>query len=262
MKKDKILVSVTNLNEIEAYKKIGITNFLFTIPEFSLDPLCFELAELEKIEGHVYLNINKIMDTKSLERLKTKINDFSFVRGIFFDDLGVYQIFKDAKIPLIWHQAHFGTNSASINFWLDKVASAMLSNELTLLEVKNILSKVTRPVIFNVFGQNMAMYSKRRLLSAFGQFKGLNLGTRAILQIGNQNEFIAHENSEGTVLYYHKYFNYLPFLKEINDEKIWFYYVNPFGLRAEEVIAIINGQPLSSEEKFLHHETIYKLEPR
>ena len=70
MKTNKIIININNLNEIEEYKKIGITNFLFAVHEFSIGYTSFSLDEIKNVDANIYLLINRIMDTKSIDEFK------------------------------------------------------------------------------------------------------------------------------------------------------------------------------------------------
>ena len=50
--KNKFLVSINNLLDIEKYKKVGITTFLFPLEDYTVGyPTCFSITEINKIEG-------------------------------------------------------------------------------------------------------------------------------------------------------------------------------------------------------------------
>jgi len=260
MKSEKILIKVNKLSEIKAYQKIGIANFLFGLKGYSIEDPVFILQEIKSVQGNIYLDLNKMLDTKGIEAFKILIKDLSFVKGIFFDDLGLYQVLKDTNIPLIWHQSHFVLNSLSINWWLKRVKSVCLSNELTKDEITVILNQCSKPIVLNVLGRNQAMYSRRYLLSSFSRAKGLKTMKKARLATNNGHQFLAKETIDGTTLYYYNYFNYLPLTKSINDDKIMLYYINSTGLTPKKAINLINGGKMVSNEDFLNHRTIYKLE--
>lgn len=261
MKNNKILLSINNLEDIVKYKEIGITNFLFALEDFSVGYQTFKLKDLVNLDINIYLNINIIMDSKKIVEFKKIINKLTFVKGIFFEDVGLYHILKVTKIPLIWNQAHFVINSRSINFWLERVESVSLANELTTDEIKYILNNTNKPLIMPVYGLNMAMYSRRYLLSYFNQYNNLKLVKRGFLTVNNQNKcFYTIENKNGTILFYNKPFNYIPYLNEFDDQKILFYLINHPHINFEMVNNLINHQETISEEKFLKEKTIYKLE--
>ena len=135
MNKSKLLININNLNEISEYKKIGITNFLFAIKDFSIGYNTFTLNE---IPDNSYILINRVMDTKTIEELKTIKDELKRFKGIFFEDLGVYNILRDLGVELIWFQNHFTINKESVNFWLNKVDSVLLGNEITSGEIEEL----------------------------------------------------------------------------------------------------------------------------
>ena len=67
------------------------------------------------------------------------------------------------------------------------------------------------------------------------------------------------ENEYGTVLFYNKYFNLIPELDNINDDKILMYYIDPNGLTSKEVIAILKGKKIDYDNKFYENKTVYKV---
>lgn len=259
MKNNKILIRINRIDEIEIYQKNGINNFIFALEHFSIGYPAFKIDQLNNIKGNLYLLINRIFDSELIEDFKKEIPKLKFVKGIFFEDLGIYNLLKNNNIPLIWDQFHFVVNSVSINSWLNRVHSVNLSSDLTLDEIKYILSKVNKKIILPVLGNNMAMYSRRYLLKSYTIYKNFKYNNQVILNTGNNNLFKAVETEHGTVLFYNQIFNYLNYLKELNDDKILFYYLNALDLSAEDILAIIKGKKIMSEEKFLHHKTISKL---
>ncbi len=258
MKTNKILLNIDNIKDIKKYKKIGITNFLFALKEFSIGDNLFELDELKNLNVNVFLDLNLIMDTEKMDNFKKIIPELDFVKGIFFEDVGIYYLLKDKNIPLIWNQSHFVINSKSINYWLKLVKSANLSNELTLNEIKEILNKVNSKIVMQVFGLNKAMYTTREILSFFSKHKNIKKIDEGILKVHNQDiSYKVKESKEGTILYYNKPFNYIPYLNEIDDSKILFYLISDANY--EILKKLLNNEDVNSDEKFLHEKTIYKL---
>ncbi len=259
MESNKILISINKLEDINEYKKIGITNFLFALENYSIGYNTFSIEELRNLDINVYLNINIIMDTQTIESFKKIVPELNFVKGIFFEDVGLYRVLRDDNINLYWNQAHFVINSRSINFWLNKVSSAVLSNELTIDEIKYIITTAIKPVVLPVYGHNISMYSRRYLLAYFNKYKNPKLINNAILSPDDNTSFLAVENRKGTALFYNKPFNYIPYLDNFDKENIKFYYIDSINTKLEDIIKLINGEKLVSEEKFLNEKTIYKL---
>lgn len=256
MKKQKVLININNLDEINEYKKIGINNFLFALEGFSIGYNSFELNDIPK---ESFILINRVLDSKDIDNLKLIKDDLVKYKGIIFEDLGVYQIFKDSDIDLIWNQAHFGTNLSSINIWLDKVSSAVISNEITKEEITDIVSGVKKPVVFNVFGKNMIMYSRRTLLSNFNKYNELEKYNDMVLgENHTNNNFLVKESSFGSAFFNNEYFNYIEFSDSLNDDNIRFYLVLNLDLNVDKVIDVLNGESFGNDG-FLNKKTVYRM---
>lgn len=259
MKTNKILVRINEFDEIEKYKKLGISNFLFPIEEFSIGYNTFSIDDLKELKENIYLLANRVLDNKGIDNFKKIIDKLSFVKGIIFEDIGIYNLLKNTNIPLIWNQNHFAVNSTSINIWLSKVSSALVSNELEINELKNVLENVDKPVVLPILGLNMAMYSRRYLLSFFNTYNHLKEVKRGILRTNNNKEFLAIENEFGTVLFYNKYFNLFDVLDDIDDDKVLFYYIDPNNLKVQDVLEFLNGKKIEFDNGFLENKTIYRI---
>ena len=259
MRRDKILVRINNLDEINDYKKLEISNFLFAIEDYSIGYNTFKLDDLSKLDVNVYLLVNRVLDNEGIDSFKKIIDKLVFAKGIIFEDIGVYEVLKDKGIPLIWNQNHFAVNSRSINIWLDKVSSVVISNELEKSELEFVLDKVNKRVVLPVLGLNMAMYSRRYLLSFYNAYKGLKTLKRALLKTDNGKEFIAVENKYGTVLFYKNYYSLLDDVNEFNDDKVLFYYIDPNMLNTIEVKELLEGKKSDFINPFYENKTVYRI---
>ena len=249
----KYLININQLNEIEEYKKIGITNFLFAIPDFSIG---YKVIPIKDIPDDGYIFINRLLDTNDVMKLKEIKKDLLRFKGIIFEDISVYQIFKDTSLELIWNQAHFATNTSSINFWLDHVSSAIISNEITKEEIEYIVEHISKPVIINIFGRNNIMYSRRTLLSNFNKYNNLEEYNNMNLKTNN-SDFYAIEDEHGTLLFNNEYFNYINKLN-IDDDKIKYYMILNLDFSVSKIKEIIDGLPIG-DDGFLYKKTVYKL---
>lgn len=264
MKKEKILINIENLSDIEKYKKIGINNFLFAINNYSIGYKSFDLKKIINIECNKYLLINRVLNNKDIDNIKNIINDLIKFDGIIFEDISIYNILKDYNIKLIWNQNHFATNFKSINYYLDILDSAVISNELTFNEVDEILNKVNKKVILNVFGKNPVMYSRRTLLTNFNTYFNIDSDKEMILdETISNNKFYVKEDNNGTFIFNNKYFNIIKYLNKLNDNNILFYLIYPNNLDYDNIIKIINeDKSIEYDDGFMNKKTIYKLGDR
>ena len=256
MNLSKVLININSLGDLEEYKKIGITNFLFALKDYSIG---YQEFDLEDIPKDSYILINRVLDTKGIDGIKAIKDILLEYKGIIFEDLGIYNIFKDSDIELIWAQAHFGTNTESINYWLSKCESALLSNEITKEEITDIVNNAIKPVVFNVLGKNMIMYSRRTLLTNFNKYNNLDEVNDVVLdETHTNNKFYAHETSNGTAVFNNEYFNYIDFSKSLDDSKIKYYLIYNLDLSIDEIKNIIDGRPFGNDG-FLNKKTVYRM---
>ena len=117
MKTSKVLININNLSEMDDYKKVGISNFLFAVNSLSIG---YNTFDIDDIPDNSYLLINRVFDTEALELFKSIIPKLNRFKGIFFEDLSILHLLKDSNLELIWNQAHFVTIYSSINYYLDE----------------------------------------------------------------------------------------------------------------------------------------------
>jgi len=260
MKKEKILINIENLSEINEYKKIGINNFLFALDYFSIGYNSFDILELKELDCNKYILLNRILNSSDVDKLKSIKEELLNCDGIIFEDIAVFNIFRDYDIDLIWNQTHFATNYSSINYFLNLVSGVVISNEITYQEINEILEKSNKSLILNVFGKNPIMYSRRTLLSNFNKNFNLSDNKDVILSEPiTKNEFKVVETEFGTYVKNNTYFNLIPYLNELNNDKISFYLIYPDKLSYREMLDYINGKMDGTNDGFRNKKTIYKL---
>ena len=257
-----ILISVDDIKYLNDYRKVGVSAFLFALEDFSVGYKTFSLAEIKKIDvSNKYIFINRILDCHDIDKLKNIITSLNGIKGIVYEDIGVYNLIKEAKIDieLIFFQNHFGTNTSSVNYWLDKVDSIFLSSEITEDEIKNIVKNAKKSVCLLLYGYNQVMYSRRLLLKNWSEefnipYKNYNFITDKATKVS----FRAYENKYGTVMYSENIYNAKSLIKLKN---IKYFYVNPTMIEHKKVMNFLNTYNISNGEDdgFLNRKTIYKL---
>lgn len=257
-KKTKFLVSINNINDISDYKKVGINTFLFALKDYSVGyETYYSIDEINKINEKKYVLINRLLNTKEIDNLKNIIKDIK-CNGIIFEDIGLVNILKDLNVEKILFMNHFNTNSMSINYNLEYVDSVVISNELTYDEYKDILSKVNKEVVLNVFGYNQIMYSKRKLLSNFND--NFNLEKTYKNEIKDQNgdtRFKILEQDNETIVLSNKIFDGS---RLIDLDNVKYYYLNTSFISIDDVFKFINNETISNtDDGFLTHATYYKV---
>lgn len=262
----KVLIYVDDLNHINDYRKAGVSAFLFGLEGYCVGYKTYSLEEIEKIDvSNKYIILNRVLDCKDIDNLRNILLKFTNIKGLIFEDIGVYNMARDMGIELemILFQNHFGTNSCSVNFWLDRVDSMFISNEITKNEVITIVENVSKPVVLHLFGYNQVMYSRRLLLTNWSEeFEIPNKNTNVITDRATKVKFRAIENEYGTVMYSDKIFNGKELL---GLDNVKYYYVNTMLVNHNEVMDFLTNELHTSDNEdngFLDKETIYKLKER
>lgn len=263
--KNKFLVTITDLEQIEVCKKARITNFLFPLKDYCVGyPKTFQI---EEIKEECYLYLNRILDSEAYESLREILKTLpSNIKGLVFEDFGVITLIKELnlKLELILYQTHFATNSQSVNENLEFVDSIVISTDITKKEIASILASTKKPLVYVLYSLVPAMYSRRTLLKNFSdEFQTEQKKIVTLEEKVSKKKFIAVENEYGTVLYHDKYLNGID---DCLDENIKFYWINPV-LQEENfsrvLQEILNGTKTLEETEdrgFLDKETIYRIE--
>ncbi|MBQ6333721.1 MAG: U32 family peptidase [Erysipelotrichaceae bacterium] len=143
--------SIEELRQINRYCKTFNKKFYIVMDNF--------ISEDEKMQMYDYLDVIDSMN----------------VDGIYFHDLGVYDAAKSyGLIPkLIYDGKTVLCNSLDCAFMLERGLNAvMISRELTLEEVTQIVKNNPGKIDMQVFGHLRMSYSKRRFLKNY--FKQIN----------------------------------------------------------------------------------------
>lgn len=255
-----LLVYINDINKLNDYKKVGVSTFLFALQDYSVGYLnTYTIDEINDFDCTSFVLINRVLDCDSVDKLKNILPNIK-VKGIIYEDIAVYNMVKELNLDLelICFQNHFNTNIGTINYWLDRVDSVMVCNELTKEEIINITNNAKKEVCVQIYGYNQAMYSRRLLLSNYqNEFNIDKNNTSLLTEKVTKIQFHAVENNYGTVLYSGNVFNGLELLK-LNNIK--YFYINSTLLDDNNIIEIIkNNKSNIGDSGFLYKETIYKL---
>ena len=257
MKQLNFLIIVSDSISLKEYDNV---NYVFPLSSFCVGFI--KTYNIEDIKvSNAYLYLNRLLDTLSINALKDILYNLpSNIKGIIFEDLGVYELVKDLKLTKILYTVHSNCNYQTINAYLKKVDSVVISPDITLDETKEILKMVDKKVVLYGLGHLSYMYSRRTLNTNYA----LNFGYQAdeILKLNesiSNMPFFSVENNYGTVLYDDKIYN-AHMLKD--EDNVLAFLINSFetNLDTDELIkAFLNNKIEKQTTGFLQQKTIYKL---
>ena len=261
-----ILIYVDKLEYISDYRKAGVSAFLFGLSDYCVGYNTYDLDSIINCEvSNKYLLINRVIDCDGIDKLKEILRNIQGIKGIVFEDIGVLNVINELNLDVekMLFQNHFGTNKDSINFWLDRVDSVFVSNEITYEEIDYICKNVNKGLVLHLYGYNQVMYSRRLLLSNWSdKFNIEKKYTNVISDKATGIKFRVMENEYGTVMYSENIFNGSRLL---GLDNVKYYYVNTTMVDHDVIMDFLcNKEHCSDLEDngFLDKETIYKLKGR
>ena len=175
-----------------------------SIISFSLDDI---KDIVSKVSCEVFVKINKNLLNKDIDNITEimKKLDKLKIAGIFFYDIAILEICRELKlnIDLVWNQTHMVNNYKTCDYYYSKgVKYALLGKEITLDEIKEIISKSKITSMVEVVSRPSVAFSKRKLVTNYYKDLGIE-GKNSILvkeKVTDSNyRFI--EDSNGTSIF-------------------------------------------------------------
>ncbi len=224
-----IIVKPKNVYNLDKYIKMKANAFIFGMKDLSVSPtavinvnsLNYLRKKLPK-NIKIFVSIDKNIFDKDIKILKKTLLSLEYLHidGILFYDFSILELKEELKltIPLIWNQNFFVTNYMTCNYYKNdlNVFNAVISNEITLEDIKQMVSKTTNNFFINAFGYQLMAYSKRKLISNY--FKYIKKPNLKIYHhiIDKNIKYNIKQEKEGTSLISSYILNTL---NEINDFK-------------------------------------------
>lgn len=218
--------------DLEEYIKLGVNTFLLPLRDFSVEySKYYSLDEIKKIREkypkiELFISINKNIMNEEIDSLKDiliqvdKLN----IKGIFFYDSALIRLKKKLKlnISLVWAQTHMVTNYNSCNYYYDNgVEYAMLSKELRLDEVKEIISKARTKSIIELITKPSIAFSKRHLVTNY--YTNVNEEVKDEVVVNEKisdTDLIVRENEDGSTFIKNSILNGFSILDELMDTSL------------------------------------------
>lgn len=259
MKKNKILLIINSLEDIEFFQKLEISNFLFPLEDFSVGYNAFTLNDIKSVKIPCYLLVNRLLNDDDIDSF-LKLDIPENVKGLVVEDIGLYYELKDSGLELINFQNHLNNSSTTVNFWLNYYDSLVLSTDITLDEIKEMLDVVSKPLVIKAFGYPMIMYSRRKLIGNYFEYKNQERKETLDIRIKEQVDFKMRETEFGTAVFDNHLLDIRKELEEVDDEKVKFYLFSAAFLTRDVIERALKGEVVDNITKgFLNTKTIYRV---
>lgn len=218
-----------------------VDGLILAINDYSVESICtFSVDEIIDIKKNsnclIFVKINKNLFNEDIESIKdilVKLNE-NKIDGVFFYDLAILQLKKELgiNIELIWNQTHMVNNYMTCDYYYSKgVKYALLSKEITLEEIKEIINKSKIDCMVEVVSLPSVAYSKRKLVSNY--FKDLNENSINNISVKEKitgDYYNVIEDSNGTSFFLNKIMNGTSIIKDLYNSKCNYIVFREYGI--------------------------------
>jgi hypothetical protein len=280
----KLLIEPISKNNLYLDKTDGI---ILPLVNYSVESnISFSLDEIRDIKNKsnccVFVKLNKNIFNHEIDELKNILIELDKigVDGIFFYDLSVLELKRELNlsVDLVWNQTHMVNNYKTCNYYYSKGCKyALLGKEITLDEIKDIITKSDIISMVEVISKPSVAFSKRKLITNY--YKNLGLDSKSefmALEKVTNTKYILKENNDGTTFYLDVITNGTSVIKDLYDCGCEFIIFREFGLEDifDELIVdsknyIFGGcsdtsyiekyKKLGDSTNFFFKETIYRV---
>lgn len=257
---------MNNFYIIPNNKDILLNNLILPLEDYSIGfDVYYKVEEINKLSEkyNISVIINKFMHKTDIENIGGILNKLINIKYFFIEDLGLTYFIPKEKVVI--SQNHIINNYDSINYFKELgFTSVLINNDLTIEEIKEIISNTSSNLFMYFISKNNLMYSKRHLISSFSDYKNKLLENKKEIseKISNYKLLIKEEEC-GTCIFNSKIFSankYLDDLTSIN--KI----INLSNINKEETNIILNNfkskelnKLLEVDNYFLENKIAYKV---
>ena len=277
----KLLIETINDNFNE-YKCDGL---ILALSDYSVQSIkYYDLDEIKNIRNksnkEIFIKINKNIFNNEIDKLRDILIELDKINisGIFFYDLSLLELKKelDLKVDLIWDQTHMVNNYKTCNFYYDMgVKYALLSKEITLNEINEIIDKSKINCMVEVVSIPSIAYSRRKLLTSY--FKNINKEYKDNLEIEEKisnHKYMVRESNNGTSFYDNSIMNGTGVIKNLSLNTKYIimreYGIDDFIELVNDTYEYINNKcvddkyiskykKLGDNTNFFYKETVFKV---
>ena len=189
-------------------------------------------------DKEIFISINKNIFNKEIEPLKEVLLylDKLNIKGIFFYDLAILQLKKELnlKTDLVWNQTYMVNNYKTCNYYYSKgVKYALLSKEITLEEIIEIVNKSQINTMVEVLSLPSVAFSKRKLITNY--YKDLNKDSKeelTVIEKTTNQEYKITEDETGTNFFLNTITNGTSIIKDLFNVNVSYIIMRETGIES------------------------------
>jgi|GEM_PF-2291929 len=203
-------------------KDVVFNNLILPLKDYSIGfDVYYTVSEINSLSRKLNISviINKFLHKEDIKNIINIINELEIdnIKYIFVEDLGLVSLLDNNKVVV--SQNHIINNYYSINYFKSLgYSNILVNNDLTINELKEIISKTSSNLFMYFISKNNLMYSKRRLLTAFSNYKNSDiLKKEVITEKVSNHKLIIKEEKCGTCIFNKRIFAGNKYMSELSS---------------------------------------------
>lgn len=203
-------------------KDVVFNNLILPLKDYSIGfDVYYTVSEINSLSKKLNISviINKFLHKEDIKNIINIINELEIdnIKYIFVEDLGLVSLLDNNKVVV--SQNHIINNYDSINYFKSLgYSNILVNNDLTINELKEIISKTSSNLFMYFISKNNLMYSKRRLLTAFSNYKNSDiLKKEVITEKVSNHKLIIKEEKCGTCIFNKRIFAGNKYISELSS---------------------------------------------
>ena len=203
-------------------KDVVFNNLILPLKDYSIGfDVYYTVSEINSLSRKLNISviINKFLHKEDIKNITNIINELEIdnIKYIFVEDLGLVSLLDNDKVVV--SQNHIINNYDSINYFKSLgYSNILVNNDLTINELKEIISKTSSNLFMYFISKNNLMYSKRRLLTAFSNYKNSDiLKKEVITEKVSNHKLIIKEEKCGTCIFNKRIFAGNKYMSELSS---------------------------------------------
>lgn len=203
-------------------KDVVFNNLILPLKDYSIGfDVYYTVSEINCLSKKLNISviINKFLHKEDIKNIINIINELEIdnIKYIFVEDLGLVSLLDNNKVVV--SQNHIINNYDSINYFKSLgYSNILVNNDLTINELKEIISKTSSNLFMYFISKNNLMYSKRRLLTAFSNYKNSDISKKEVIteKVSN-HKLIIKEEKCGTCIFNKRIFAGNKYMSELSS---------------------------------------------
>lgn len=203
-------------------KDVVFNNLILPLKDYSIGfDVYYTVSEINSLSRKLNISviINKFLHKEDIKNIINIINELEIdnIKYIFVEDLGLVSLLGNDKVVV--SQNHIINNYDSINYFKSLgYSNILVNNDLTINELKEIISKTSSNLFIYFISKNNLMYSKRRLLTAFSNYKNSDISKKEVIteKVSN-HKLIIKEEKCGTCIFNKRIFAGNKYMSELSS---------------------------------------------